>query len=186
MSKVNLQRLGETVFQSSDRVSAELLALTYGSTVKQLLVDYEEPDEVNKQLDQMGYNIGIRLIEDVIANSKIYTISSFVESAEIVAKVAFKMYLGVVANTIDWNTDKTEFSLQFDENPLTEFTELPDRYSDLWYANVLCGIIRGAYEMVQMKVECKYTKCVLRGDDTNEIRIELREMLLERPPLDDE
>mmetsp|Transcript_15824 Transcript_15824/g.64680 ORF Transcript_15824/g.64680 Transcript_15824/m.64680 type:complete len:147 (-) Transcript_15824:3751-4191(-) len=58
MSKVNLQRLGETVFQSSDRVSAELLALTYGSTVKQLLVDYEEPDEVNKQLDQMGYNIG--------------------------------------------------------------------------------------------------------------------------------
>jgi len=39
---------------------------------------------------------------------------------------------------------------------------------------------------VQMKVECKYTKCVLRGDDTNEIRIELREMLLERPPLDDE
>jgi hypothetical protein len=40
--------------------------------------------------------------------------------------------------------------LTLDENPLAEFVELPDEVLEggLWFSNVLCGIIRGALEMV--------------------------------------
>ena len=43
------------------------------------------------------------------------------------------------------------FTLTFDENPLAEFVELPDDALDggLWYSNVLCGVLRGALEMVR-------------------------------------
>ena len=42
------------------------------------------------------------------------------------------------------------FSLTFDENPLAEFVELPDEALEggLWFSNILCGVIRGALEMV--------------------------------------
>lgn len=33
--------------------NAEIFTLTYGSIVRQLIADFEDMDEVNKQLDQM-------------------------------------------------------------------------------------------------------------------------------------
>ena len=41
--------------------------MTYGALVVQLIQDYEDYSEVNKQLEKMGYNIGTRLIEDFLA-----------------------------------------------------------------------------------------------------------------------
>jgi len=58
MSKASLSKLGDAAFERTDKVSAELLALTYGSFVRQLLIDYEDAEEVNAQLAKMGYNIG--------------------------------------------------------------------------------------------------------------------------------
>lgn len=42
------------------------------------------------------------------------------------------------------------FTLTLDENPLAEFVELPEEAleGDLWFSNILCGVIRGALEMV--------------------------------------
>jgi hypothetical protein len=34
------------------------------------------------------------------------------------------------------------------DNPLADFVELPEEYKDLKYCNLLCGVIRGALEMV--------------------------------------
>jgi len=53
------------------RVSGELFTLTYGSLVAQLIKDYEEPSEVNKQLEKMGHNIGMRLIDDFLAHEPV-------------------------------------------------------------------------------------------------------------------
>ena len=47
-----------------EKVNSELLALTYGSLVVQLLRDLGSADAVNAQLDRMGYNIGIRIVEE--------------------------------------------------------------------------------------------------------------------------
>eukprot|EP00180_Rhodochaete_pulchella_P002346 Plantae.Rhodophyta-Rhodochaete_pulchella.ctg355.p2 GENE.Plantae.Rhodophyta-Rhodochaete_pulchella.ctg355~~Plantae.Rhodophyta-Rhodochaete_pulchella.ctg355.p2 ORF type:complete len:135 (+),score=29.26 Plantae.Rhodophyta-Rhodochaete_pulchella.ctg355:978-1382(+) len=134
----------------------------------------------------MGYNVGVRLIDDFLSKSRVYHCAGFSETAETVAKVAFKMYLGVSASVVNWSEDKRSFGLIFEENPLTEFTELPDTHKDLWYSNSLCGVIRGALEMVQMVVECQFVRCVLRGDDVNEIKVTLKEILSEKPPADDE
>lgn len=44
----------------------------------------------------------------------------------------------------------SSFTLTLDENPLAEFVELPEEVLEggLWFSNVLCGVIRGALEMV--------------------------------------
>ena len=73
-----------------DKVNAELVTLTYGTIVAQLCKDYESDYlEVNKQLDKMGYNIGLRLIEDYLAKSNtMKRCLNFRETAEMVSKVS--------------------------------------------------------------------------------------------------
>ena len=45
--------------------------------------------EVNKQLDRMGYNIGLRLIEDYLAKSNtMKRCANFRETADMIAKVS--------------------------------------------------------------------------------------------------
>jgi hypothetical protein len=65
------------------------VTLTYGTIVAQLCKDYESDYvEVNKQLDKMGYNIGLRLIEDYLAKSNTMSrCSNFRETAEMISKV---------------------------------------------------------------------------------------------------
>ncbi len=53
----------------------------------QLIQDYEDYAEVNKQLEKMGYNIGTRLIEDFLARSNIGRCADFREVGEVIAKV---------------------------------------------------------------------------------------------------
>jgi len=71
-----------------DKVNAELVTLTYGTIVAQLCNDYDSNYvEVNRQLDRMGYNIGMRLIEDFFAKSGTQKCASFRETAETISKV---------------------------------------------------------------------------------------------------
>lgn len=128
-------------------------------------------------LNRRGYNIGVRLIDEFLAKAQVGPCSSFTETAEVIAKVGFKMFLGVTAEVA--GATSTEFSLQLAENPLAEFVELPEQYSGLAYSNMLCGVLRGALEMVQMRVECTLTKDALWGDDVTEIRVVLKEMMEE-------
>jgi len=48
------------------------------------------------------------------------------ETAEVIGKVGFKMFLGVAANIGGWGQQDSEFSLYLDDNPLVDFVELPD------------------------------------------------------------
>ena len=52
--------------------------------------------QVNKQLDKMGYNIGVRLIEDFLAHSPgQQRCTQLEEAADIIAKQGFRMFLGL-------------------------------------------------------------------------------------------
>lgn len=136
-----------------DKVNAELVTLTYGTIVAQLCKDFDSDyAEVNRQLDKMGYNIGMRLIEDFLAKSNTGSCSNFRETAEMISKVGFKIFLNTTPAVTNWSGDSKQFTLVFEENPLADFVELPDdgkAQDELWYSNILCGVIRGALEMVR-------------------------------------
>lgn len=72
-----------------DKVNAELVTLTYGTIVAQLCKDFDSDyAEVNRQLDKMGYNIGLRLIEDYLAKSNtMKRCSNFRETADMISRV---------------------------------------------------------------------------------------------------
>ena len=57
---------------------------------------------------------------------------------------------------------------------------------ELWYSNVLCGVIRGALEMLQVQVEVQFVGDVLRGDTSTEIRVVFVRMIDDSQPMNDE
>nr|XP_023419412.1 trafficking protein particle complex subunit 3-like protein [Cavia porcellus] len=82
------------------------------------------------------------------------------------------MYLGVTPSVTCNNSSKNAFSLILDKNPLSEFVEeLPAGRSSLCYCNLLCGIIRGALEMVHLAADVTFLQDRLKGDRVTEIGI---------------
>ncbi|KAI9848292.1 MAG: transport protein particle 22 kDa subunit [Sclerophora amabilis] len=188
MASAKAARVGEE--SRVDKVNAELVTLTYGTIVAQLCKDYDSDYvEVNKQLERMGYNIGLRLIDDFLAKSNTGRCANFRETAEMISKVGFKIFLNITPTITNWTSDNKQFSLIFEENPLADFVELPDdgrAQDELWYSSILCGILRGALEMVQMQVDAHFVSDVLRGNDTTEMRISLIRLIDDEMPPDDE
>ena len=63
------------------------------------------------------------------------------------------MFLNISPTVTNWTSDNNQFSLIFEENPLADFVELPDdgrAQDELWFSNILCGVLRGALEMVRV------------------------------------
>lgn len=142
-----------------EKINTEVVTLTYGTIVASLCQDLTVANTakktdyaaVNTELDRMGYNIGLRLIEDFLAKSNTGQCSNFRETAEMISKVGFKIFLNITPNVTSWSQDNKTFNLVFEENPLADFVELPDdgrAQDELWYSNILCGVLRGALEMV--------------------------------------
>ena len=156
---------------TASSVSPELVSLTFGAFVSQIVKDYEDEIEINKQIELLGYlllfslygryNIGVRLVEEYLAKTRTRSLKSFKHSCENIASVAFPMFVGITASVESWNEDEQSFILStiffnfyhfvgFVSNPLSNFVELPEEFSKLQYNAVYCGIIRGALEMVHV------------------------------------
>ncbi len=191
-------KAGENIFSKNPKVSAELLALTYGAFVHRLIKDDgatssssgsgENAEEVNALLDKMGYNIGCRMVDEFFAKAPQQGLCRDLnDTAKVIGEQAFKMFLGVTAEVANFDGEKKAFSLIIRENPLADFVILPAAYANkLWYSNILCGVIRGALEMLNMRVACYFRKDILRGHDCTEIRVELKEIIKDKYEEDDD
>jgi hypothetical protein len=88
MNTPDLKVLGDQAFTKAPKVSADLLSLTYGSIVAQIVAENESVEEANTQLEAMGRRIGVRLVEEFLARSGVaYKCKDFVETCEVIAKV---------------------------------------------------------------------------------------------------
>ncbi|CAD5213244.1 unnamed protein product [Bursaphelenchus xylophilus] len=147
------QQAKQTQGQSEQRsMNADLFSLTYGALVMDLINDLDKTTDVNSKLDKIGYQMGLRMADDFLAkNPRIGRCSSVPQLSEVLAKQAFKLYLGTEAAVTFMSAD--EFQLRLDSNPLTEFVEIPPEYKDLCYSQVICGAIRGAMEAIHIEVQ---------------------------------
>jgi trafficking protein particle complex subunit 3 len=118
-------------------------------------------------------------VEEFLAKSGVEQCKSFRDTSEVVAKVAFRMFLGITAEVKNFDASAKSFSLIFKENPLDEFVELPPSMSNLKYSNLLCGVIRGALHMLHLVVECELVASELTGGSVTEIQVKLKEKLQE-------
>jgi hypothetical protein len=180
------KKIGEQAFKDIEKINSELLSLTYGALVVQLLKDFESVEEVNNQLEKMGHKIGERLIDEYMSKSKTTKpCKDFKDAVESIAKIGMKMFLNINCTPKDWNKEGTQVVLGFIDNPLNDFVEIPEKYKGLNYSNLLCGVLRGCLEVVQMRVECTYQKCPLQGGDQSEIKLTLKEYLKDIVPNDE-
>mmetsp|Transcript_29030 Transcript_29030/g.38687 ORF Transcript_29030/g.38687 Transcript_29030/m.38687 type:complete len:98 (-) Transcript_29030:60-353(-) len=91
------------------------------------------------------------------------------------------MFLGVYADVTNWDAQSQACSLVLKDNPLSDFVVLPPQLkNELWYSNILTGIIRGALEMINLKVRATFARDSLRGDSDIVIRVELLEVMTDR------
>ena len=165
---------GDASWNQTEKINAELFAFTYGSLVVKLIKEMENLSDVNKALESMGYNIGVRLIDDFLSKNEV-ACEEINDTAEVIAKVGFKVYLGITCEVANWSDDRKTFSLIMTENPMTDYVELRDDYRELSYCNLICGVIRGALEMVKFKAKVDIVKDILKGDDSTEIRVNIIE-----------
>lgn len=170
---------GDTTFANMEKVNSELLTMTYGALVMHLIEDIGDLHEVNKKLDQMGYNMGQRLTDELLAKARISHCQNFEHTAQVIAKVAFKMFFGTEAEVRDWSEERNSFVLRLLSNPLCDFVELPNDFDELIFCNLYCGLIRGALEMVNLRVHVEYINDSLKasGSEFDELRVTLEEVL---------
>ena len=97
---------------------------------------------------------------------------------DVIGLQAMHKFLGVKGEITQWEQQDKQCTLVLGMNPLSEFVMLPQCYKNsLWYSNVLCGLIMGSLEMVNIKVKATFAKDVLRGDESTEIKVQLIEIM---------
>lgn len=173
---------GMALWQKQSKCNAEFFALTYGALVAELLRDFEDDASVTAELDRMGYSIGVRCVEEVLAKASNVGTQSFLTDTPEICALAFRMFLGIQMDTHRTSSSSssdttTSYSLVFNENPLATFVELPKEREGLEYSQLYAGMIRGMLEMLQFDVNATVTKTQLRGHDVNEITVELKQIL---------
>ncbi|XP_045490645.1 trafficking protein particle complex subunit 3 isoform X2 [Pieris rapae] len=144
-----------------------------------MLKEIDNPDDVNKQLERIGYNMGVRLIEDFLARTGSNRCMEMRETADKIQQ-AFRLYLNMQPTVTSWSSSGDEFSLVWDQCPLSEWVEMPN--NGLKYCALIPGAIRGALQMVQLDVQCWFIQDQLKGDAVTELRVKYIKRLEDAVP----
>ena len=92
---------GQQLWNKVPKANAELFALTYGAMVTEVIRDADENlATVNETLEKIGYSIGIRCVDEFLAKSNAPYCKSLTETAEVLGKTAFRMFLGILRRVV--------------------------------------------------------------------------------------
>lgn len=173
----------ESLYQERKSNKVELLTFMYGALLVRLTKDIKDINELNKKIESIGYDMGKRLIDDIIDDYQRKLDASSNKLMETLISQVSQYYLGIIG-TITQTAEK-EYHLIFPENPISFYVELPESLNELCYSNIICGILRGLLEISGFEVKCEFVKDKMKGDDVNDIKITLVQ-LIEEKFIDDE
>ncbi len=161
------------------QIKVDLLTFMYGSLLVRLTKDIKDINELNKKIELIGYDIGKRLVDDLIDDFQRNLDMS--DQNKLMEKLICQLtqyYLGIIGKYNQ--TSEKEFHLVFPENPISSYVELPESLEGLCYSNVICGIMRGMLEICGYEVKCEFVKDKIKGDDNNDMKITLVKYIEER------
>ena len=168
----------DELYSSKTTHSSELLSFMYGSLMVRLTKDFEDINEINKKSEEIGYEIGFRLLDDVLDE-----LGKNLHTSNLINTLLLSLlntFLGINGDLNQNPENEKEYHYIFQINPLALFVELPEHLKELCYSNIICGIIRGLLENANFKVQCSFDKDKTKGDETNDIKIVLVEIIEER------
>ena len=159
-------------------IKVELLTFMYGTLLVRLTKDIKDINELNKRIELIGYDIGKRLVDDLIDDFQRVDQSDQNKLMEKLICQLAQHYLGIIGNYNQ--VGENEFHLKFNQNPISLYVELPESLEGLCYSNIICGIMRGMLEITGFEVKCEFIKDKMKGDDINDIKITLIKYIEER------
>ena len=161
------------------QIKVDLLTFMYGSLLVRLTKDIKDINELNKKIELIGYDIGKRLVDDLIDDfQRNLDVSDQNKLMEKLICQLTQYYLGIIGKYNQ--TSEKEFHLVFPENPISSYVELPESLEGLCYPNIICGILRGMMEISGFEIQCEFAKDKMKGDDINDLKITLVKLIEER------
>ena len=160
------------------QIKVELLTFMYGTLLVRLTKDIKDINELNTKIELIGYDIGKRLVDDLIDDIQRVDHSDQNKLMEKLICQLAQYYLGIIGNYNQ--VGENEFHLKFNQNPISLYVELPEYLEGLCYSNIICGIMRGMLEITGFEVKCELIKDKMKGDDINDIKISLIKYIEER------
>ena len=160
------------------QIKVELLTFMYGTLLVRLTKDIKDINELNTKIELIGYDIGKRLVDDLIDDIQRVDHSDQNKLMEKLICQLTQYYLGIIGKYNQ--TSEKEFHLVFPENPISSYVELPESLEGLCYPNIICGILRGMMEISGFEIQCEFVKDKMKGDDINDLKITLVKLIEER------
>ena len=161
------------------QIKVDLLTFMYGSLLVRLTKDIKDINELNKKIELIGYDIGKRLVDDLIDDfQRGLDVSDLNKLMEKLIIQLAQYYLGILGSFNQ--VSEKEYHLIFPENPISFYVELPESLDGLCYSNIICGILRGMLEISGFEIQCEFVKDKMKGDEVNDLKITLVKYIEER------
>ena len=169
----------DSLYLERKQIKMDLITFMYGSLLVRLTKDIKDINELNKKIELIGYDIGKRLVDDLIDDfQRNLDVSDQNKVMEKLICQLTQYYLGIIGKYNQ--TGEKEFHLTFTQNPISLYVELPESLEGLCYSNIICGILRGMMEISGFEIQCEFAKDKMKGDDINDLKITLVKLIEER------
>ena len=166
-------------FLERKQIKVELLTFMYGTLLVRLTKDIKDINELNKKIESIGYEMGKRLVDDLIDDfQRGLDVSDLNKLMEKLIIQLAQYYLGILGSFNQ--VSEKEYHLIFPENPISFYVELPESLDGLCYSNIICGILRGMLEISGFEIQCEFVKDKMKGDEVNDLKITLVKYIEER------